>query len=108
MAKVLILFAHPAMEKSRVHTRLAEHIPRSADIRFHDLYERYPDFDIDVPYEQRLLQQHSIGRGPKVAIPPQVFEDLHLDPEKAYTTVANIIESSDDLKHIANELAPHH
>lgn len=57
---------------------------------------------------QRLLQQHNIGRGPKVAIPPQVFEDLHLDPEKAYTTVANIIESSDDLKHIAHELSPHH
>lgn len=57
---------------------------------------------------QRLLQQHNIGRGPKLAIPPQVFEDLHLDPEKAYTTVANIIESSDDLKHIAHELSPHH
>jgi glutathione-regulated potassium-efflux system ancillary protein KefG len=60
MAKVLILFAHPAMEKSRVHKRLVEHIPRSADIRFHDLYERYPDFDIDVPYEQRLLLQHDV------------------------------------------------
>lgn len=60
MAKVLILFAHPAMEKSRVHTRLVEHIPRSADIRFHDLYERYPDFDIDVIYEQRLLLQHDV------------------------------------------------
>lgn len=57
---------------------------------------------------QRLLHQHNIGRGPKLAIPPQVFEDLHLDPEKAHTTVANIIESSDDLKHIANELSPHH
>lgn len=57
---------------------------------------------------QRLLHQNNIGRGPKLAIPPQVFEDLHLDPEKAYTTVANIIESSDDLKHIANELSPHH
>src|SRR5690606_23809640 len=57
---------------------------------------------------QRLLHQHNIGRGPKLTIPPQVFEDLHLDPEKAYTTVANIIESSDDLKHIAHELSPHH
>ena len=56
---------------------------------------------------QRLLQQQDIGRGPKVAIPPQVFEDLHLDPEKAYTTVTNIIESSDDLKHIAFELSYH-
>jgi glutathione-regulated potassium-efflux system ancillary protein KefG len=60
MAKVLILFAHPAMEKSRVHTRLVEHVPKSAEIRFHDLYERYPDFDIDVVYEQRLLLQHDV------------------------------------------------
>jgi glutathione-regulated potassium-efflux system ancillary protein KefG len=60
MAKVLILFAHPAMEKSRVQTRLVEHIPQSAEIRFHDLYERYPDFDIDVAYEQRLLLQHDV------------------------------------------------
>lgn len=57
---------------------------------------------------QRLLHQHHVGRGPTLAIPAQVFEDLHLDPEKAYTTVANIIESSDDLKHIAHELSPHH
>ncbi len=60
MAKVLILFAHPAMEKSRVHQRLVEHIPRSASIRFHDLYERYPDCDLDVRYEQRLLLQHDV------------------------------------------------
>lgn len=57
---------------------------------------------------KRLLSQHNIGSGPKLSIPEQVYEDLHLDPEKALATVANIIESSDDLKHIANELAPHH
>jgi HD-like signal output (HDOD) protein/prolyl-tRNA editing enzyme YbaK/EbsC (Cys-tRNA(Pro) deacylase) len=57
---------------------------------------------------QRLLQHHNIGRGPKLAIPLEIFEELHLDPEKAQTTVANIIESSDDLKHIAHELSPHH
>jgi len=55
---------------------------------------------------QRLLVQQGIGRGPKLAIPPQVFADLHLDPEKAATTVANILESSEDLKHIAQELTP--
>lgn len=57
---------------------------------------------------QRLLHQQNIGRGPKLDIPPQVFADLHLDPEKAYSTVTNIIESSDDLKHIAHELSSHH
>lgn len=57
---------------------------------------------------KRLLQQHNIGRGPKLAVPAHLFEELHLDPEKANTTVANIIESSDDLKHIAHELSPAH
>ena len=55
---------------------------------------------------KRLLKQQGIGRGPTLAIPQQVFDDLHLDPEKAMTTVVNIIESSDDLRHIASELNP--
>ncbi len=57
---------------------------------------------------QRLLQHHNIGRGPKLAIPAHIFEELHLDPDKANTTVANIIESSEDLQHIAYELSSHH
>lgn len=55
---------------------------------------------------KRLLKQQGIGRGPTLPIPQQVFDDLHLDPEKAMTTVVNIIESSDDLRHIASELNP--
>lgn len=57
---------------------------------------------------QRLLHQHNIGKGPKLEIPQSVFEDLHLDPDKARQTVQNILESSDDLKHIAYELTPRH
>ncbi|HEU4470137.1 MAG TPA: NAD(P)H-dependent oxidoreductase [Flavisolibacter sp.] len=60
MAKVLILFAHPALEKSRVHARLIRHLKDIDGIRFHDLYEAYPDFDIDVQREQRLLIEHDI------------------------------------------------
>lgn len=56
---------------------------------------------------RRLLAQHHLGRGPGSAIPPHIFTDLHLDPEKAHTTVANIIESSKDLAHIAHQLSPH-
>jgi len=56
---------------------------------------------------QRLLHQHNIGRGPKFEIPAKVFEDLHLDPEKAHQTVQNILESSSDLQHIASGLNPH-
>ena len=57
---------------------------------------------------QRLLAQHNLGYGPKQAIAAEIFADLHLDPEKASTTVANIIESSKDLAHIAHQLSPHH
>jgi HD-like signal output (HDOD) protein/prolyl-tRNA editing enzyme YbaK/EbsC (Cys-tRNA(Pro) deacylase) len=57
---------------------------------------------------QHLLAQHNLVSGPKKAIPKEIFAELHLDPEKANTTVANIIESSKDLAHIAHQLSPHH
>lgn len=60
MAKILVLFAHPAFEKSRVHLKLVKHIPSQHGIRFHDLYENYPDFHIDIEREQQLLLQHDI------------------------------------------------
>jgi len=60
MAKVLILFAHPALEKSRVNKRLiraAEHID---NVMINDLYEEYPDFDINIKREQELLTEHDL------------------------------------------------
>jgi glutathione-regulated potassium-efflux system ancillary protein KefG len=60
MARILILFAHPALERSRVHSRLVVHAKHLEGITFHDLYEAYPDFDIDVQREQELLLQHDI------------------------------------------------
>jgi glutathione-regulated potassium-efflux system ancillary protein KefG len=58
--KVLILFAHPALEKSRVNRRLAAVARTTAGVTFHDLYEAYPDFDVDVPREQQLLLAHDL------------------------------------------------
>lgn len=60
MARVLILFAHPALEKSRVHSRLVRHVRHLQDVTFHDLYQHYPDFDIDVKREQSLLLAHDV------------------------------------------------
>jgi glutathione-regulated potassium-efflux system ancillary protein KefG len=60
MARILILFAHPALEKSRVHRRLIERLPRRPEFTFHDLYEAYPTFDIDVRREQALLSAHDV------------------------------------------------
>jgi glutathione-regulated potassium-efflux system ancillary protein KefG len=58
--KVLVLFAHPLFEKSRVQTALVKAIPRIAEVTFHDLYEFYPDFNINIRYEQEQLLQHDI------------------------------------------------
>lgn len=58
MARVLLLFAHPALEKSRVNRRLAERARGVPGVTFHDLYEAYPDFDVDVKKEQALLLAH--------------------------------------------------
>ncbi len=56
--KVPVLFAHPALEKSRVHRRLVRAARGVEGVTFHDLYEAYPDFDVDVPREQELLVAH--------------------------------------------------
>lgn len=56
---VLILFAHPALERSRVNARLVDAVQDLSGVTFHDLYEAYPEFDIDVAREQGLLDAHS-------------------------------------------------
>jgi glutathione-regulated potassium-efflux system ancillary protein KefG len=60
MPKILILFAHPRLEKSRANSSLIHEIPRMPDITFRDLYELYPDFNIDIEAEKELLLQHEI------------------------------------------------
>jgi glutathione-regulated potassium-efflux system ancillary protein KefG len=60
MTRVLVLFAHPALERSRVNRRLVEAVSGLAGVRFHDLYEAYPDFDVDVRREQALLVAHDL------------------------------------------------
>jgi len=58
-AEVLLLFAHPALQSSRVHARLIEAAHALPGVTVNDLYQEYPDFDIDVPREQALLDAHA-------------------------------------------------
>jgi glutathione-regulated potassium-efflux system ancillary protein KefG len=58
MRRILILFAHPALQKSRVNRALIQSVRGLDGVTFHDLYELYPDFDVDVQVEQRLLMAH--------------------------------------------------
>ena len=60
MNRILILFAHPLFEKSRVHKALVRAVPSDLSIRINDLYEEYPDFNINIQKEKELLVQHDI------------------------------------------------
>ncbi len=54
--KILVLAAHPVMEASVVTRKLLAGVRREPGISVSDLYETYPDFNIDVEREQRRLE----------------------------------------------------
>jgi len=58
--QILILFAHPALEKSRVNRQLIRSVHGLDGVTIHDLYETYPEFNIQVKVEQDLLLAHDI------------------------------------------------
>ncbi|MFT5368959.1 MAG: glutathione-regulated potassium-efflux system ancillary protein KefG [Candidatus Latescibacterota bacterium] len=58
--KVLILFAHPAFQKSRANRQLVDAVQNLDGVTFCDLYELYPDFNIHVAKEQQLLLDHDV------------------------------------------------
>jgi glutathione-regulated potassium-efflux system ancillary protein KefG len=60
MKKILILFSHPRFEKSRANRALIEDIDKVEGVNCHDLYEEYPDFNINVEREKELLGNHRI------------------------------------------------
>jgi glutathione-regulated potassium-efflux system ancillary protein KefG len=58
--KILILFAHPRFEDSFVNQELIKAVSHLRSVHIRDLYELYPDFNIDVRQEQRILLEHDI------------------------------------------------
>ena len=60
MNKVLILFAHPRFEKSKTNRALLAGVEKIAGVTLNDLYEQYPDFNIDVEREKDLLLAHEV------------------------------------------------
>lgn len=56
--KVLVLFAHPALERSRINRVLIRAVQNVPGVTFNDLYEAYPDLNVDVEREQELLLAH--------------------------------------------------
>lgn len=58
--RILLLYAHPASHKSRINKRLIEEVKNIEGVTFHDLFNSYPDYHIDVKKEKELLLQHKV------------------------------------------------
>lgn len=60
MSKVLVVVTHPTINSSTANKRwLAELNKHPERFTVHQLYQQYPDFQIDVAKEQALIEQHS-------------------------------------------------
>ena len=57
---VLLVLAHPALERSRANRALAKAAKGVSGVTFRDLYETYPDFAIDIETEQAALVAHDV------------------------------------------------
>ncbi|MEI9889960.1 MAG: NAD(P)H-dependent oxidoreductase [Caulobacteraceae bacterium] len=55
---LLLVVAHPAMERSRANRAMAAAAQDTPGVNVLDLYETYPDFAIDVRAEQQRLVRH--------------------------------------------------
>lgn len=60
MKKILVNLVHPNLNKSIVNKQLLNGIKDLDNITINNLYEKYPDFKIDVAKEQELLLEHDI------------------------------------------------
>jgi len=53
---VLVVFAHPALERARVNPALIQAADTVSGVAIRDLYELYPDLTVDVAAEQKALR----------------------------------------------------
>ncbi len=57
--KTLIIITHPNIHESNINKKWVEELLKHpGQYTVHQLHQAYPDEEIDVPAEQRLLEQH--------------------------------------------------
>ena len=98
MNNILIIFGHPAFKRSTINAALRQAVETLDGVTFHDLYASYPDFLIDVDFEQKLCESHDIivFQHPfywysTPAIVKEWF-DLVLEHDWAYGSAGNALE----------------
>ncbi len=60
MRKVLVVYAHPDYSNSRMNKNLIEKIQDMDLVTVSNLYNKYPDDNIDVIAEQKLMEEHDL------------------------------------------------
>ncbi len=58
--RVLVIFAHPFMERSRVNIKLEAAIQDLPHVDMRALYDLYPDYSIDSLTEQAVVEAHDV------------------------------------------------
>ncbi len=58
--RLLVLFAHPSLERSEINSRLQRVARDHEAVTFVDLYGEYPDYRIDIDKEQQRLCEHDV------------------------------------------------
>jgi glutathione-regulated potassium-efflux system ancillary protein KefG len=58
--RILLLYAHPAVRRSRLNRAMAAAAGEVEGVTVRDLYEAYPDFTIDIDREQELVDSHDV------------------------------------------------
>lgn len=57
--KTLVILAHPNIENSKINKRWKEELLKYSDkIVIHEIYKKYPDWNIDVSKEQKLIEAY--------------------------------------------------
>ena len=60
ISRILVLLAHPSLDRSEVNRPMAEAIDGLDGVTLIDLYAEYPDFQIDIDREQAQLLAHDV------------------------------------------------
>jgi len=60
MRRILVLFAHPSLDRSEVNRPLALATSGTQGVTLVDLYAEYPDLQIDIDREQERLLAHDV------------------------------------------------